>query len=103
MLAASIDSTPPLGNGVINCPASDGSAAEVYFRFADRTVELADIDLNGCEDVVAPGLSAVGANALRPPAFVLLSFAPTAWLNDNPVLAQQRCRDMSPQAVCPLP
>lgn len=84
--ARAIDRDSPMGNGPIACPASDGSAAEVYFRFADGTIELADVDLNGCEQVEAPDRYPVGITTLHPAASVLLGFAPKTWLADNPEL-----------------
>lgn len=86
-LAESIDSTPPMGNGVFNCGMGDGSAAEVHFHFADGVIELANVELNDCLIADAPGRSAVEANALHAPASVLLGFAPTAWRADNPLLS----------------
>lgn len=84
-LASSINGSQPMKSGAYDYPNSDGSAAEVYFRFADGTVEFAYADLNGCETVGAPGRSEVGVNAI--PVDMLLNLAPSVWRADNPMLS----------------
>ncbi|RNI22203.1 hypothetical protein [Flexivirga caeni] len=44
-----------------SCPADDGSAAWIFFRYADRPrVEVVDAALSGCLSAGAPGRDSVG-------------------------------------------
>jgi hypothetical protein len=77
-VAKAIERAKAMPDEPLPCPFSDNTSVRLYFGYADGSDEYADVALNGCRPISAPGRASVWGNTTQFEK-TLLPAAPPAW------------------------